>query len=63
MSILAEVIASVFRPSVAALAIAAALAAVTLDTDKHSISRSQIDITDLSCGGLFKPFCRAFSQY
>jgi len=62
MSILAEVIASVFRPAVAALAIALALAVVTLDTNKNSVSQTQMDITDWSCGGLFKPFCRAFSN-
>jgi len=62
MSYLNEIIASVFRPSVAALSIAAALAVVTLDTDKHSVSQRQVDITNLSCGGLFKPFCQAFSN-
>ena len=62
MSFVTEIISTVFRPSVAALAIAGALAVVTLDTDKHSISQQQVDVTDLSCSGLFKPFCRAFTN-
>ena len=62
MSFLSEIVGSAFRPSVAALSIAAALAVVTLDTDQHSVAQTQVDVTDLSCGGLFKPFCRAFAQ-
>ena len=62
MSYLIDIVATIFRPAVAGLAIAVALAAVTLDTDNHSISQSQLDITDLSCSGLFKPLCRAFAD-
>ena len=55
---LTNIVASVFRPSVAALSIALALAIVTVDGSKNSISAGVVDVTDLSCGGLFKPVCR-----
>ncbi len=52
-----DLVSSVFRPSVAALAIAAALAVVSVDNNTLTVSTSVVDVTNLSCSGLFKPFC------
>ncbi len=57
VTFLTDLIANVFRPSVAALAIAAAVAIVTVDGNQHVVSMDRVDVTDLSCNGLFKPFC------
>lgn len=57
VTLLTDLIANVFRPSVAALAIAVAVAVVTIDGNQHVISMDRVDVTDLSCNGLFKPFC------
>ncbi len=55
---LTDLVANVFRPSFAALSIAIAVAIVTIDGNAHKVSMDRVDVTDLSCGGLFKPFCR-----
>ncbi|WP_298295773.1 hypothetical protein [uncultured Litoreibacter sp.] len=55
---LTNIVAAVFRPSVAAMSIAMAVAIITVDGTSHSISAGTVDITDLSCSGLFKPVCQ-----
>lgn len=57
VTLLTDLIANVFRPSFAALSIAVAVAVVTIDGNQHVISADRVDVTDLSCNGLFKPFC------
>lgn len=52
-----DLVASVFRPSMAALAIAAALAVVSVDNNSLTVSTGVVDATNLSCSGLFKPLC------
>lgn len=52
-----DLVSSVFRPSVAALAIGAALAVVSVDSNALTVRTSVVDVTNLSCHGLFKPFC------
>lgn len=55
---LTNIVSSVFRPSVAALSIALAAAIVTIDGNSSSLNARAVDVTDLSCNGLFKPFCK-----
>ncbi len=52
-----SVIESVFRPSMAALAISTAVAIVSLDTSSHSVSQRTIDLSVLGCGGLLNAVC------
>jgi len=56
-SFIINIVSSVFRPAVAAMAIAAALAVVSVDNNGLTVSNSVIDIRDLGCGGFLKPIC------
>ncbi|MEM7472494.1 MAG: hypothetical protein AAF340_14180 [Pseudomonadota bacterium] len=58
---IANVLATVFRPSIAALAVALALGIASWDHNEHFTGTTSVDITDWSCTGLFKPICRAFN--
>jgi len=57
-SFLFDLVSSVFRPAVAALAIAGALAIVSIDNNGLTVSNSVVDISDFSCSGVLRPFCR-----
>ena len=52
-----SIVDSVFRPSMAALAISCAVAIVGMDTSAHSVKGKTINIGVLGCGGLLKPVC------
>jgi len=57
-SFIVDIVSSVFRPAMAALAIAAALAVVSVDNNGLTVSNSVIDISELGCSGLLKPICK-----
>ena len=52
-----SIVESVFRPSMAALAISTAVAIVSLDTSAHSVSQRTIDLGQLGCSGLLSAVC------
>jgi hypothetical protein len=57
-SFLFDLVSSVFRPAFAALAIAAALAVVSVDNNTLTVSNSVVDVTNFGCSGLLKPICQ-----
>ncbi len=57
MMLINEIVQNVFRPSVAALSIAVALAVVTIDKSPNTVSRGTINLSELGCQGLLKPVC------
>jgi hypothetical protein len=57
-SFLFDLVSSVFRPAIAALAIAAALAIVSVDNNALTVSNSVVDISELGCSGMLKPICQ-----
>ena len=60
-SFIADIVATVFRPSIAVLAVAIALGIASWDHNAHFADANHVDLTDWSCTGLFKPICRAFN--
>ncbi len=55
--LISEVVQNVFRPSVAALSIAMAVAIVTIDKSPNTVSRGTINLSEFGCQGLLKPVC------
>lgn len=56
-TILMNIIQGIFRPSIAALSIALAVAIVTVDKSSGSVTQDTINLSALGCGGLLKPIC------
>ncbi len=54
---LTHIVQAVFRPSVAALSIAMAVAIVTLDSSQHSVGQDTVNLSQLGCSGILKPIC------
>lgn len=57
MTIFSDMVQSLFRPSVAALAISLATAIVTIDNSQHTVNLNTVDLASLGCGGLLGPVC------
>lgn len=54
---LISVVQATFRPSVAALSIALAVAIVTIENSPRSVKRDTINLSQLGCGGMLKLVC------
>ena len=59
---LSEIIASVFRPGVAALALAVGASVILADSEVTSYKSYTVNAMDLSCSGLLRPVCSAFDS-
>ena len=56
-SFLFDLVSSVFKPSVAALAIAGAIAMMTFENNPNSVSISAFQGVEFSCQGVFQTLC------
>ena len=57
MTFIADIIQSVFRPSLAALAISVAIAIVSIENSPYTVENTKVNLNELGCSGLLHPVC------